>query len=789
MAARRIDRAVQAAGLDAARGTALRRTDPLAEDANEWYWILRVGHPLVADAREAKPLTGQRWQRADLAATEIADLNADDLDVLALSRSLKARVAAASHAKTRPETLAQLAESDSSEVSRAAGHNPHTPAAVIARLQSAFLRESGYSSTAVNPYIDKRRLQWLWLETDEWPRIDVAAAIEVIEGGGPFRDGRTMLAKRTDLSLSLGLRLASWHSLESDAAALLAESRLLAVRERIAERLRTAWDLAIATRLAKDEAAEVRIRLAASGAVPESILEALARGKDPDVRIAAGSNPRLPHDALRALLKDRDPEVRREVVIHGALEYSELAALDSTEDGRAHLQARLMYNEWPICWGNEYLYGIASNSSEYSERAAMAAASQQFLRELARSQHESTRIAVARNTGTPEDALEQLANDPIQAVRDAVCGALSWETENSGPSYYEGKPAIWWFKREDLDVQALVKSRNPQVRAEISERLSGAELGPLVGDESPAVRGRVAKNPHIRVADLATLCDDSDEGVRRAAAREVEEGLRLLKGREHLHEPSAEDILSRRLSLPEDLRALVRSSTELRAVDHRARRFHLRYLGGGSWIRLAVDPDIDAFRSVQNPSVREAVAKAGLGALTVAQVEEASGAAGNGPADLSKGTALLISSQHGSGEWQEARDHLRRAADWFYTEGQAAPDPSEERVDSFRRFAQAANNLALCLVSQTDTPIHRQGDYNRKLNKIACDRLGEAATAMEDHVIGEERYDAPSSSVPTADRHLYIAILSNLGALLVGMDVNASVGVDLLDRARRWGSV
>ena len=580
-----------------------------AVDANEWYWIMRVGHPLVDHVRARDFLKQNWWSPKDLTKAEIDALDAADLSVLAFSPSLNARLAAASHPLSPAQVLDRLSQDSEFEVRKAVGHNRATPGATLAKMHREYLKRTNYRE-GENDEISSYRLEWLWLEVDDptFP-VDFDKALEVIQRhGSDGLDDRILLAKKERLSTDLRRRLASWYDIEGEVAALLVDDPALEVREALAGNVSSDWDPSIANRLASDLAAEVRMASAARWATA-ALLAQLAEDDDPDVRIAAASNARLPRGSLLQLLADDDLEVREQVVLHGALTYDDLHHLDGQDDYRPLLHAKLKYDKWPACWGEEHLYGIGDSEWD-AERKRVATVkaeeSKQFLRALARSPHASTRLAVARNTGTPEDALEMLANDADADVQNAVYEILGTETTYSY-GYYSETP-IWWYRREQLDVVALSKSTNPRVRALMAGRLhqiAGDELHALARDDDPAVRAAAAKNPRIAFSDLVALCDDRDETVRKAAASEIARGLKEYESsREQEHQ---RNWLTDAHRLPQPLKDLVYSSTQVRGVDHRARQFHVG-LGTGSWTGWSLSADLASLATVKNPVARAAIA-------------------------------------------------------------------------------------------------------------------------------------------------------------------------------------
>ena len=191
--------------------------------------------------------------------------------------------------------------------------------------------------------------------------MDFDKALEVIQRhGSDGLDDRILLAKKERLSTDLRRRLASWYDVEGEVAALLVDDLALEVREALAGNVSSDWDPSIANRLASDLAAEVRMASAARSATA-ALLAQLAEDDDPDVRIAAASNARLPRGSLLQLLADDDLEVREQVVLHGALTYDDLHHLDGQDDYRPLLHAKLKYDKWPACWGEEHLYGIGDS--------------------------------------------------------------------------------------------------------------------------------------------------------------------------------------------------------------------------------------------------------------------------------------------------------------------------------------------------------------------------------------------------------------------------------------------
>lgn len=527
MSVRRVEKGFRTASIEMVRDLALSASPPeTAADANEWYWILRFGHPL-ADAVQLRALfSGDFWNPSDLSKEEIGQLNAEDLGVLARSRSATARMVAASDARTTPDDLVRLSGDPESTVRKAAGHNPETPGVAIAEMQKLFLRRTNYRGDA-SPEISEARLARLWLEVDShsYP-VDDEAALDIVRGYyDHHKKDRLNLARRQHVAPGLRARLAAAYDLEESVALELYEDDALIVRAALAGSLRTEWDVSIAHRLASDTAAEVRIALAGNSRTPEPVLVSLAHDLDIDVRCAAAGNDCLPHDELRQLLQDQSQVVRRAAVISGDFSFDELVDLDSSDEHRKFLHARLARSEGPdgdaSTWGDEFLYGLRdyTNKADRDRWTAQANDSKDFLRRLAASEHASTRAAVARVTGAPEDLLLLLAEDPEESVRDAVCASLGKHNE-----FFEDK-LIWWYVRENLDAAALSQSTNAKVRALAAERLDTDAVSPLATDPEPAVRAAVAANPKVPYDCLVSLVDDPDTQVRRAAEQHVAEGL------------------------------------------------------------------------------------------------------------------------------------------------------------------------------------------------------------------------------------------------------------------------
>ena len=602
MSVRRVDKAFRVASIEMVRDLALSANQPeTAVDANEWYWILRFGHPL-ADAVQVRALfSGDFWNPSDLSKEEIAQLDAEDLGVLARSRSATARMVAASDARTALDDLVRLSSDPESTVRKAAGHNPETPGDAIAEMQRLFLQRTNYRSDG-NPEISEARLARLWLEVDShsYP-VDDEAALDIVRGyNDHHKNDRLNLARRSHIASGLRARLAAAYDLEESVARELYKDEALLVRAALAGSLRAEWDTSIAYALAADKAAEVRIALARNSHTPEPVLVSLANDFDIDVRCAAAGNHRLPHDELRKLLHDQVQVVRRAAVISGDLSFDELADLDSSDDHREFLHARLTQTAGQDgatpTWGDEFLYGLRdyTNKADRDRRTAQANESNDFLRRLAASEHPSTRAAVAKVTGAPEDLLLLLAEDPEESVRNAVCASLGKHNE-----FFDDK-LIWWYVRENLDTAALSQSTNARVRALVAERLDADAVRPLATDPDPDVRAAVAANPKVPYDCLVSLVDDMEAQVRRAAEQHFAEGLAAYARDEDAY--GLAKWLKGRLDLPPRLK-------ELRA-NHWNHRYRNVYVGRGigTWTHWSHRGDLADMARVSNPAVRLAVA-------------------------------------------------------------------------------------------------------------------------------------------------------------------------------------
>lgn len=593
MAHRRIGKDLRTASVEAVLEIALRGShDTRSADANEWFWIRRLGHSLVDNVTAKEFLSRGAWSPRHLTAEEIDDLSVPELEVLSLSRSTRARVAAAANRRTPKPALERLAADPDTEVRSAVGHNPVVPGEVLAKMQCAFLARGG--EPRVNDEISAERLEWLWLDVDDWRLpVNLELAEEVICGYGSPEERQAKLAQHKKVPPDLRRRLATRYDLSGEVAALLAGDSALEVRQALARKFREKWPVEIAQRLARDGAAEVRAALASSLWAPEGVLRQLARDEDSDVRAAAGCQLGLPADAREQLLNDCDPEVRREIVLNGSFGPLELAALDGQDTLRPHLQERL------------------TSTSKMTPT--------DDLRELAGSPHAGTRAAVALNMSTPEDVLEVLANDPEESVRNAVYKMLG--TDSTRHYGYYDEPEIWWYRRDDLDVEALARAKSPQVRALMATTsaytarrggsIGTSQLHDLVRDPDPIVRAAAATNPLIVFEDLVRLCDDSEPRVRQAAANEVVRGLRQLASPRDsdggLGDGRDFGWLEDRLYLPKELREVVRWS-EWPGDHPMRRRLHSSTEREFSWAGDSFKDDLSLLSSSRSATARAAIA-------------------------------------------------------------------------------------------------------------------------------------------------------------------------------------
>ena len=241
------------------------------------------------------------------------------------------------------------------------------------------------------------------------------------------------------------------------------------------------------------------------------------------------------------------------------------------------------------------------------------------LRELAGSPHAETRAAVALNMATPEDVLEALADDAEEVVRNAVYNILGTDsTRNYG--YYD-EPELWWYRRDNVDVETLARAKNPRVRALMAPTSfytarGGREIGApllhdLVRDPDPVVRAAAATNPKIVFEDLVRLCNDSEPRVSQAAANEVVRGLRRMVSSADSDQGSRDGLefrwLKDRPNLPEELREVVRWA-EWPEEHPMRRRLHSSTAREFSWADHSWKNDLAMLSTSRSPTARAAVA-------------------------------------------------------------------------------------------------------------------------------------------------------------------------------------
>ncbi len=607
MPVRRVDKSFRTASIETVRGLAISSTTPeIAVDANEWYWIMRFGHPLSDSVQVRALFSGEYWNPSNLSEQEVAQLSVADLRVLARSISHEARAIAGADKRTTRADLVRLSTDSVSSVRTAVGHNPETPSEVIAEMQRRFLDRTNYQSSK-NPEVSEWRLERLWLEMDSpTHRVDDEMARNIILGDpSHLMKDRLKLAQRKHVGPWLRARLAAAHHLDESVALQLYKDEYLIVRAALAgNHWLDGWDPSISLALAADDAAEVRIALAGNSSTPELVLVQLANDFDIDVRCEVAGNHSLPHEKLRQLIEDQTEEVRRAAVVSGDLNFDELVDLDSSDEHRELLHARLTpsadSNQISPTWGDEFIYGLKdpanhTNQAERDRRNILAHESKEFLRRLAASEHASTRAVVARITGTPEDVLLDLADDPDETVRNAVCAGLGKHNE-----YFQNK-LVWWYIREQLDAAVLSQAKNAQVRSLVAQRLDADTLRSFASDTDASVRAAVAANPCVPYDCLAVLADDPDAQVRQAAEEHISEGLSAYMRNENPYAPQ-KWVLEGQLNLPPRLKEL-----QDNLGNHRYRRVYVGR-GLGTWTFSGRGGDLAVLARVANPAVRLAIA-------------------------------------------------------------------------------------------------------------------------------------------------------------------------------------
>lgn len=453
------------------------RPDQESRDANEWYWVNRFGHSLVD--HYSFGLIGQTSHYAGpLTEEEIDLLTPDDLAVLACSASVRARTIAAGEAATPSSSLERLAFDSERDVRLATGHNPATPAAVI-------LRMSGRNSPGEeNCEISEHRLEFLWAEIPSVP-LDRELALKVADGYYTDLYG-VALIRRKSVPVDVLTRLAACYCLPREAAIELAKNNHIQVRSSLASNV--------------------------LGEFPAEVLVGLTEDAVPEVRAAVAKNPNLPHEVLLRLLDDESSEVRHAVIVHGHLSDDILQGLDGAEESRRSLQERLRSHKWSE-------YRRAPEDGEESPRAAL-------LRKLARSPHALTRAAVAQNSGTPIDVLEELAGDTEEDVIRAISYGLGYDTANRFFAGGYDLTTIWWYRRHlsGTELARLLNSGVALLRAlgaaRDDRRLQDApeELSRLARDTDPVVRAAVASNPLASFEAVVELANDANETVQQAAS-------------------------------------------------------------------------------------------------------------------------------------------------------------------------------------------------------------------------------------------------------------------------------
>lgn len=321
-----------------------QRQDQEAHGANEWYWVRRFGHPLVDHINIKSFMSLQSIYAKELTKDEIGQLTTRDLDVLARSQSPLAREVAARHKSCPAGALALLAEDADSAVRRAVGHNPSTPAAVIASMQSRVQ----FGKT--NDEVDEERVRFLWMELDSG-RLDEALAMEI--------------ASDPDYRYTAEHRLA------------LGRRKYLSV--------------------------EVRTALAENRSTPPEILARLAEDPDASVRIAAGTNMSLPESSRLRLLKDRDRQVRTKLMIEGQFSDAVVLSWDNDYESRHCLARRLEAGVWvwgdKRNWDSEAVLRELSQSPHPETRAGVALNAHtpvDVLEHLAEDEEKIVRDAVGR---------------------------------------------------------------------------------------------------------------------------------------------------------------------------------------------------------------------------------------------------------------------------------------------------------------------------------------------------------------------------------------------------------
>ena len=301
-------------------------------------------HPLVDHINIKSFMSLQSIYAKELTKDALGQLTARDLDVLARSQSASAREVAARHESCPPTVLALLAEDSDSAVRKAVGHNPSTPAEVIASM------ESRIHFGRTNDELDEDRVRFLWMELDS-ARLDPALALEIASDRG--------YQYRAEHRLALGRR------------------KYLSI--------------------------EVRTALAENRSTPSEVLDRLAADPDASVRMAAGTNMSLPESARLRLLKDRDRQVRTTLMIQGQFSDAVVLSWDNDHESRHCLSRRLQAGVWlwgdKRNWDSEAVLRELAQSPHVETRAGVAMNAHtpiDVLEQLADDEQEGVRNAVSK---------------------------------------------------------------------------------------------------------------------------------------------------------------------------------------------------------------------------------------------------------------------------------------------------------------------------------------------------------------------------------------------------------
>ncbi len=314
------------------------------------------------------------------------------------------------HPNTPLELLLEFSKSDNSQIRGFVAENPRTPIIILEQLAYDDSTEVRWN-VAQNPNTPLIPL-FKQLARDAWVSYTIAYQMSTRKYDGSDGDSiLDILAEESTSSLETILQrlvrdggeaahlfLARRIDLPADILALLAEATEVKVRETAAQNLNT--PISALEKLARDPNSKTQIHAAANINISPEILEELAVNTLSHVREKAMVNPSLPKEAVERILCGEY-----------ANEYLKLNPdfLSHHPDSKALVINYYAMSESP------WVSFIALNQPQIS---------QELLQEKSLSISWLERLAVAQNSQTVREILNQLAKDSNQLVRAAAKDTL-----------------------------------------------------------------------------------------------------------------------------------------------------------------------------------------------------------------------------------------------------------------------------------------------------------------------------------------------------------------------------